>query len=49
MKQAGFSRTEVYYQYGKPGKLAWKLSMKFPIIMLNASYLFFVISSFLLF
>ena len=46
MKQAGFSRTEVYYQYGKPGKLAWKLSMKFPIIMLNASYLFFVILPF---
>jgi len=46
MKRAGFSRTEVYYQYGKPGKLAWKLSMKYPIIMLNVSYLFFIILPF---
>ena len=46
MKRAGFSKTEVYYQYGKPGKIAWKLSMKFPIIMLNASYLFFIILPF---
>lgn len=46
MKSAGFSKTEVYYQYGPSGKLAWKLSMKFPIIMLNTSYLFFVILPF---
>ncbi len=46
MKGAGFSRTEVYYEYGKPGKLAWKLSMKFPILMLNASYLFFILLPF---
>jgi len=46
MKRAGFSRTEVHYQYGKPGKLAWKLSMKYPIVMLNASYLFFIILPF---
>lgn len=43
MKRAGFSRTEVYYQYGRPGKLAWKLSLKYPILMLNASYLMFLI------
>ncbi len=46
MKMAGFSKTEVYYQYGKPGDVSWKLSMKFPIIMLNVSYLFFVILPF---
>lgn len=46
MKRAGFSRTEVYYQYGPSGNFAWKLSMKYPIIMLNASYLFFVILPF---
>ncbi len=46
MKNAGFSRTEVYYEYGKPGKLAWKLSMKYPIITLNASYIFFIILPF---
>jgi SAM-dependent methyltransferase len=43
MKNAGFSRTEVYYEYGKPGKLAWKLSMKFPILMLNASFWLLII------
>lgn len=46
MKNAGFTKTKVYYQYGVPGKLAWKLSMKFPIIMLNATYLFFIILPF---
>lgn len=43
MKRAGFSRTEVHYQYGLPGKLAWKISMKYPIILLNTSYLFFIL------
>ena len=46
MKRAGFSKTEVYYQYGPSGKKAWKLSMKYPIIMLNTSYLFFIILPF---
>lgn len=46
MKRAGFSKTEVSYQYGKPGKIAWKLSMKYPILMLNTSYLFFIILPF---
>lgn len=46
MKRAGFSRAEAYYQYGSSGKLAWKLSMKFPIIMLNTSYLFFILLPF---
>jgi len=46
MKRAGFSKTEVYYQYGKPGKIAWKLSMKYPIVMLNTSYLFFILLPF---
>lgn len=46
MKRAGFSKTEVYYQYGPAGKLGWKLSMKFPIIILNTSYLFFIILPF---
>lgn len=43
MKGAGFTKTEVHYQYGKPGKIAWRLSMKYPILMLNTSYLFFII------
>jgi len=46
MKNAGFFKTEVHYQYGKYGKIAWRLSMKSPIIMLNASYLFFILLPF---
>ena len=46
MKRAGFSKTDVHYQYGPPGKLSWKLSMKFPILMLNTSYIFFIILPF---
>jgi SAM-dependent methyltransferase len=43
LKLAGFSKTEAYYNYGSPGKISWKLSMKYPIVMLNASRLFFII------
>ncbi len=43
MERAGFTKTRIYYQYGKPGKIGWRLSMKYPIIMLNTSYLFFII------
>ena len=46
LKRAGFSHTEAYYNYGTPGKLSWKLSMKYPILMLNASKLFFLILPF---
>lgn len=46
LKLAGFSKSEAYYQYGPPGNLSWKLSMKYPIIMLNKSYLFFIILPF---
>jgi len=46
MKRAGFSKTDVRYQYGKPGKIAWRLSMKYPIVMLNKSYFFFIILPF---
>ena len=46
MKRAGFSKTSVNYQYGKPGKIAWKLSMKYPIVMLNTSYAFFILLPF---
>lgn len=39
---AGFSKVEVIYAYGPYGKIAWKVSMKFPIVMLNKSKLFFI-------
>lgn len=44
--EAGFSKVEARYSYGSPGKIAWRLSMKYPILMLGASKLFFVILPF---
>jgi SAM-dependent methyltransferase len=46
LKKAGFSRTEAHYQYGKPGQMGWRLSMKYPIQMLGVSKLFFIILPF---
>lgn len=43
LKQAGFTQFEILYSYGTPGKIAWKLSMKYPMLMLNASKLFFIL------
>lgn len=43
LKTAGFSKIEAKYTYGTPGNISWKLSMKFPIIMLNKSKLFFIL------
>ena len=45
-ERAGFQRNQIRYQYGKPGKLSWRLSMKYPILMLNTSRLFFVVLPF---
>lgn len=44
--EAGFSKVEARYSYGSPGKIAWRLSMKYPILMLGVSKLFFVILPF---
>jgi len=46
LKNAGFSKTSARYSYGKSGQFAWKLSMKYPILMLNVSKIFFVIIPF---
>lgn len=46
LKSAGFSKVEARYSYGNPGKISWKLSMKFPIVMLNKSRLFFILLPF---
>ena len=43
---AGFSSVEAGYTYGKPGNISWRLSMKYPIRMLNTSYLFFFLLPF---
>lgn len=33
---AGFSKVEARYSYGTPGKISWRLSMKYPILFLGA-------------
>jgi SAM-dependent methyltransferase len=42
-KRAGFSKVEARYSYGAPGKISWKLSMKYPMLLLNKSKAFFII------
>ena len=42
----GFSKAEPRYSYGTPGKISWRLSMKWPLLMLNPSKLFFLILPF---
>ncbi len=46
LKEAGFSKSEAHYSYGWPGKISWKISMKYPILLLNTSKLFFLILPF---
>jgi SAM-dependent methyltransferase len=41
--RAGFRRIESLYSYGKPGQLSWKLSMKYPVKMLNLGKVFFLV------
>ncbi len=46
LAKAGFSKSEARFQYGPPGKISWKISMKWPMLMLNASKIFFIILPF---
>jgi len=41
LKNAGFSKVTSRYMYGKPGTLSWKISMKYPVTLLNISKLFY--------
>ena len=41
--RAGFTSVDMKYTYGKPGHISWKLSMKYPIKILNASRLFLIV------
>jgi SAM-dependent methyltransferase len=43
---AGFRKVEASYTYGKPGNISWRLSMKYPIRLLNISYMFFLLLPF---
>jgi len=42
----GFSKVDARYSYGTPGKISWRLSMKWPLLMLNTSKLFFIVLPF---
>jgi 2-polyprenyl-3-methyl-5-hydroxy-6-metoxy-1,4-benzoquinol methylase len=46
LHSAGFSKVETRYSYGNPGKISWRLSMKYPIQALGVSKLFFIILPF---
>jgi SAM-dependent methyltransferase len=46
LKEAGFTKTEARFTYGPPGQMGWKLSMKYPILLLNTSKLFFILLPF---
>ena len=46
LKEAGFTKSEAHYSYGWPGKISWRLSMKYPILLLNFSKIFFIILPF---
>jgi len=46
LRSAGFNKIEARYQYGTPGKISWRLSMKYPIVMLGKTKLFFIILPF---
>ncbi len=46
LRKAGFSDIHIRYAYGKPGKISWKLSMKYPILMVNASKLLLILLPF---
>ena len=42
----GFTKVEARYSYGVPGKISWKLSMKYPILMVNTNKIFLVLLPF---
>lgn len=46
LRLAGFSKVDARYAYGTPGKISWRLSMKYPMQMLSVTKLFFIILPF---
>ncbi|MDX9811735.1 MAG: class I SAM-dependent methyltransferase [Bacteroidales bacterium] len=42
LERSGFTDVETRYTYGIPGRISWILSMKYPVSLLNISYLFFI-------
>jgi SAM-dependent methyltransferase len=46
LTRAGFRDIEAHYTYGKPGSISWRLTMKYPVQMLNISYIFLILLPF---
>ncbi|QMU30958.1 class I SAM-dependent methyltransferase [Adhaeribacter radiodurans] len=46
LKIAGFTQVQARYSYGKPGQVSWRLSMKYPILLLGKSKAFFLLLPF---
>lgn len=46
LKTAGFAKVQARYSYGQPGQVSWRLSMKYPILMLGKSKAFFLVLPF---
>jgi hypothetical protein len=46
LKTAGFRMTDTRFTYGWAGNFSWILSMKYPVKMINKSFLFFIILPF---
>jgi len=46
LRSAGFSQIQARYSYGIPGHISWKFSIKYPILMIHKSKLFYFILPF---
>jgi SAM-dependent methyltransferase len=46
LQRAGFQKVDAIYTYGKPGSISWKLSMKYPILLLGKSSFFYLLLPF---
>lgn len=46
LRSAGFTKVDAQFAYGTPGKISWKLSMKYPIQMAGVSKIFLLILPF---
>lgn len=46
LEKAGFTNINAKYMYGIPGNISWKLSMKYPVKMLNSSSFFYLLLPF---
>ena len=46
LTHAGFTRTDIRYSYGRPGHISWRLSMKYPLMMLHFSRYLFILLPF---